>query len=121
MREDNIGNSHKFGLTFHLGRGLRKRAVKQTPTPGLPQRKMKLKGRLQGNVIHLDWDPIAGSDGYLVYARLPGKSWRPLHYDLFKKTNTTVSNDRREVRIQFQVKAVVNRNVVAESNVVNVN
>ncbi len=124
MREETIGDSHKFGISFHFGRPAPASAeppAAREPSTSITPRDMRLSGVLRGNSLSLEWTPVPGCEGYVIQARISGRDWHILNAEMLTRTQTSVANNRTDVKIQFRVIAMVNGNVVGQSNILEVN
>jgi hypothetical protein len=121
MRENTIGDSHKFGISFNFGRmaeqeeeaaqaqAKERQALKVTP--------MRLTGAIRGDRIVLRWDKVRGSDEYKVFGRMPGQKWKSLFEKRLKKTDISINYRQKSRRYEFMVVAVKKGKGIGKSNV----
>ena len=122
MKEETIGNSHKFGVSFRFGGERRRRPAKaeqvEKREPVQEQvRSIQLTVRRDGDQITFAWNAVAGCKGYQLVARRPGRKWTVISRRLLTEPQSVVRYDPRFETLEFVVRAMDGKKTIAISNI----
>jgi hypothetical protein len=122
MREIEIGDSHKFGVTLKLG-GLPKKQIpkkKEVPPVSASQQRINLNAKFDRGKTQLTWNSIPGCDGYQLFGRIQGQQWKPLHKGLLKNARMTLTKKQDSKKYQIVVRAVAKGRSISVSNIIRI-